>query len=178
MSDRSGQASALTSLIPIAADREDELRTYLRGLPRGSQSPLARLPRTHVARWVIIDRLPTDPPEPDRLEAHYLLFTSSVDGEVESYVRELCEQLRSEAERIWGCCTGFPGTEDAEAFTSWILDHHIPTSFFVAAYPDATVQQVHNSLAAREQILRFILQSGAMDPPARLEAFRSEFPSR
>jgi hypothetical protein len=178
MSDRSGQASALTSLIPIAADREDELRAYLRGLPRGLESPLARLPGTHVARWVIIDRLPSDPPEPDSLEAHYLLFTASVDGEIESYLRLLCEQLRPEVKGIWGCCAGFPGADDADAFTSWILDHHLPTSFFVAAYPDATVHEVHNSLAARDQLLRFVLQSASMDPHARLEAFRSEFPSR
>ncbi|MDQ4041149.1 MAG: hypothetical protein M3141_05310, partial [Actinomycetota bacterium] len=84
-SDRSGQATALTSFIPIVPEREDDLRAHLRGLPRGSESPLASLPRTHVARWVIIDRLPSDPPQPDRLEASYLLFTSSVDGEVESH---------------------------------------------------------------------------------------------
>lgn len=178
MSDRSGQASALTSLIPIVPGREDELRGYLRGLPRGRESPLARLPHVHVARWVIIDRLPSDPPQPDRLEASYLLFTSSVDGEVESHVRELSERLRPEAERIWGCCTGFPGAGDAVVFTSWILEHHIPTSFFVAAYPDATVREVRNSLAAREQLLRFILQTASMDPHSRFEAFRSEFPSR
>jgi hypothetical protein len=178
MSDRSGQASALTAMIPIAPDREDELRAYLRSLPRGPDSPLARLPRTHVARWVVIDRLPDDPPEPDQLRAHYLLFTSSLDGEVESYLRELGQQLRPEAERIWGCCTGFPGIDHTSRFARWVLDHHIETSFFFAAYPTATVPEVRNSLAAREQFLRFVLQTASMEPQARLGAFRSAFPTR
>lgn len=176
MSDRSGQARALTSLVPIVPEREDELRGYLRGLPRGSQSPLARLSRTHVARWVVIDRLPDDPPDPDPLLAKYLLFTASVDGEVDSYLRELCRELREEAERIWSCCVGFPGIDDEGAFASWILAHHLKTSFFVAAYPDATVGEVRNSLAAHEQLLRFVLQSGSMEPAERLTAFRSQFP--
>jgi len=178
MSDRAGQASALTTLIPIVAEREDELRGYLRGLPRGAESPLARLERTHVARWVVIDRLPSDPPNPDRLdEGHLLLFTTSIDGETGSYLRELCRELRAEAERIWSCCVGFPGVGDEAAFARWILDHHLKTSFFVAAYANATVGEVRDSLAAREQLLRFVLGSADMDPEARLAGFRSQFPS-
>lgn len=175
MSDRAGQASALTALIPIAAERESELRGYLQALPRGAESPLARLPRTHVARWVVIDHLPSDPPDPDRLDDNRLLFSCSIDGEVESYLRELCRELRTEAARIWGCCIGFPGVDDETAFARWILDHHLKTSFFVAAYPDATVGDVRNSLAAREQMLRFVLSSADMDPAARLADFRSRF---
>jgi len=175
MSDRAGQASALTALTPIVAERENELREYLQGLPRGAESPLARLPRTHVARWVVIDRLPSNPPHPDRLDDNRLLFSCSIDGEVESYLRELCRELRTEAARIWGCCIGFPGVDDEAAFARWILDHHLKTSFFVAAYPDATVGDVRNSLAAREQLLRFALNSADMDPKARLADFRSRF---
>ena len=54
-SDVSGQAVALTVLTPIAAGEVDALRAYLERLrehdPRG---PLARLPRTHFGRWVIV----------------------------------------------------------------------------------------------------------------------------
>ena len=176
-SDRSGQATALTTFVPIVPDREDELRAYLRALPRGSESPLARLPRTHVARWVIIDRLPADPPNPDTLDSRYLLFTASVDGDMRSYLRELCAELHDEAERIWSSCEGFPGVEDDDAFAGWILDHHVKTTFFFAAYGDATVGEVRNSLAAREQLLRFALKSDGMTPTERLEAFQSEFPA-
>jgi hypothetical protein len=176
MSDRSGQARALTALTPIRPGRESELRALLRALPRGPDSPLARLERTHFARWVVIDRLPPDPPRPDRLNAPYLLFTSNLDGDVESYLRELCERMPAEAHEIWSRCAGYPGVDDAAAFTRWLLAHHVPTSFFVAAYPQATVRDVRNGLAAREQLLRFVLRARDLDPAARLAAFRAEFP--
>lgn len=176
MSDRSGQASALTCFCPITSGR-DELEQYLRALPRGPESPVARLPRTHLARWVVIDRLPGDAPEPDRLDRPYLLFTACVDGDARSYARELAERLRPELDAIWGRCAGYPGSADPAAFADWLLAHHVRTSFFVSAYPKATVQDVHNALAAREQILGFALRAQSMDAQGRLDAFRSTFPA-
>ncbi|MDQ4041871.1 MAG: hypothetical protein M3141_09000, partial [Actinomycetota bacterium] len=86
-------------------------------------------------------------------------------------------ELREEANRIWSSCEGFPGVEDENAFASWILDHHVKTTFFFAAYGDATVGDVRNSLAAHEQLLRFVLKSESMTPAERLDAFRTEFPA-
>jgi hypothetical protein len=177
MSDRSGQATALTAFTPIDSGRAEELHAYLRALPGGAESPLARLPRTHVARWVVIDRLPADPPERDTLDRPYLLFTSCIDGDVESYLRELAERLPEEADAIWGHCAGYPGAGDGAAFARWLLDHHLPTALFVAAYPNATVHDVRGSLAARDQLLRFVLEAQALDPQARLERFRAAFPA-
>jgi hypothetical protein len=177
MSDRSGQARALTALVPISEGREQALRAYLRALPRGARSPLARLSRTHFARWVVIDRLPADVPEPEQLGGPYLLFTSNLDGDVESYLEELCARIPEEAREIWGCCAGFPGVEDTGAFTRWLLDHHLTTSFFVPAYGRATVERVRGSLAARDELLRFVLRSQDLAPAERLDAFRAVFPS-
>lgn len=50
----SGQVYALTVLTPILDGHETELAEYLDTLPAGEQSPLARVPGTHFARWVII----------------------------------------------------------------------------------------------------------------------------
>jgi hypothetical protein len=176
MSDKSGQATALTAFNRLESGREDVER-YLRDLPRGSESPLARLPHVHFARWVVIDRLPADPPEPDVLDQPYLLFTACVDGDTRAFARELGERLRPELDSIWGRCAGYPGAGDAAAFADWLLDHHVPTSFFVAAYGKSTVQDVRNSLAAREQVLGFALRAQSMDPARRLDAFKAAFPA-
>lgn len=176
MSDRSGQASALTAFNRLDSGRE-EVERYLRELPRGSESPLARLPRLHFARWVVIDRLPPDPPEPDVLDRPYLLFTACVDGDTRAFARELGERLRPELDSIWGRCTGYPGAGDAAAFADWLLDHHVPTTFFVAAYGKSTIQDVRNSLAAREQFLGFALRARKLAPAQRLDAFKAAFPA-
>jgi hypothetical protein len=177
MSDRAGQASAITALIPVRPGEADALRAHLRALGRGPDSPLASLRRLHLARWVVIDRLPADAPQPDVLPAAQLLFTCCVDGDAGSFARELPAALGPELEAIWGRCEGFPGTADPDGFGRWLLAHHIPTSFFVSAYGDATVRDVHNALAAREQALAFALRAQGLRPSERLDAFRSAFPA-
>jgi hypothetical protein len=174
VSDRAGQASAITSLIPIRSGEVDALRAHLRALPLGAESPLAHLGRLHLARWVVIARLPEDPPQPDVLPAPQLLFTACVDGDAAAFAHELGATLGGELEAIWGRCEGFPG---AAGFAPWLLAHHLPTTFFVSAYPDATVHDVRNALAAREQALAFALRAQDLPPAARLDAFLSSFPA-
>lgn len=177
MSDRSGQSRALNLFTPIRPDREEALRTYLEALPRGAESPLARSARTHFARWVIIDRLPTESvPQPDRLRRNQLLFTSSFDGEERSYLEDLVRILAPEIPQVWGHCEGFPGLSQPNALIEWLLAHRVPTSFFFAAYNTSTVGDVRNALAAREQTIAFALRAQGMDPAARLRAFREVFP--
>jgi hypothetical protein len=174
VSDRAGQARALTTLVPIRAGQDDALRAHLRALPRGAGSPLARLARLHLARWVVIDRLPADPPQPDVLPAPQLLFTACVDGDAVAFVRALPAALGTELDAIWGRCDGYPG---AGGFAPWLLAHRVPTSFFVSAYPDATVAGVRSALAAREQALAFALRAQDLAPDERLAAFRERFPT-
>ena len=177
MSDRNGQARALNIFTPIRPGEEHALHNYLADLPRGHASPLARSARTHFARWVIIDRLPTEcVPRPDRLRRTQLLFTSSFDGDQRSYLEDLVNVLAAEIPEVWGRCEGCPGTAASAALVDWLLDHKVRSSFFVAAYNKSTVHDVRNALAAREQALDFALRAQGMDPARRLQAFREAFP--
>jgi hypothetical protein len=177
MSDRSGQSRALNVFTPIRPGEEEALRSYLGSFPRGHESPLARSGRTHVARWVIIDRLQTEClPDPDRLRRIQLLFTSSFDGDERSYLEDLVRVLAPEIPEIWGRCEEYPGLDAPAALVDWLLDHRVASSFFFAAYGQSTVQQVRNALAAREQAIAFALRAQDMDPQERLRAFREAFP--
>lgn len=177
MSDRSGQTRALNIFTPIRPGEEEALRTYLGRLPRGPESPLARSSRTHVARWVIIDRLQTEcVPKPDRLRRIQLLFTSSFDRDERSYLDDLVRVLAPEIPEIWGRCEDYPGLSAPSALVDWLLDHRVPSSYFFGAYSNSTVQQVRSALAAREQAIAFALRAQEMEPNARLRAFREAFP--
>jgi hypothetical protein len=170
--DRSGQAGALTVLTPIAPGAEPELRAYLEGL-RASGSPLARLPRTHFGRWVVIPELvPDDESKPDRLAAPYLLFTASFDGPLDTYLDELCGELAAEAQEIWGRCAGAPQPPAGAPLKAYLRSHHHPTGFFVAAYPEATVGHVRAALAQREDVIAFAQAAQGMDPAQLQAAFR------
>ena len=168
--DRSGQAGALTVLTPIAPGAEPDLRAYLGGL-RAGPSPLARLPRTHFGRWVIVAELvpEKDEPEPDHLAGPYLLFTASFDGAVDTYLDQLCDELAAQAQEIWGRCTGAPQPAAGAPLKAYLRANHHKTGFFVAAYPKATVGKVRAALAQRDDAIAFARDAQSMEP-AQLQA--------
>ncbi len=176
-SDVSGQAFALTVLTPIAAGEEGPLRTYLEGLRGGGdRGPLARLPRTHFGRWVIVpDFVADEVPDADHLATPYLLFTACFDGKLGSYLDELVAELAAEAGEIWGRCAGCPRPAAGAALKRYLLDHRIKTGFFVAAYGQATVPEVHAALAQRERMIAFAQEAQAMDARTLQREFHERF---
>ena len=169
--DRSGQARALTVLTPIEPGAQDDLRRYLEGL-RANGSPLARLPRTHFGRWVIVGDFVSDGErKPDHLATPYLLFTACFDGALDSYLDELCQELAAEAPAIWGRCAGAPQPAAGAALKAYLHAHQAKTGFFVAAYPQATVAQVRAALEQRERVIAFARSAQGMDPAQLRAAF-------
>jgi hypothetical protein len=172
--DRAGQAGALTVLTPIAPGAEPALRAYLEGL-RAGPSPLARLPRTHFGRWVIVpDLVAEDEREPDHLESPYLLFTASFDGPLDAYLDELCRVLADEAQEIWGRCAGAPSPPEGAALKAYLRAHHHRTGYFVAAYPQATVGEVRAALAQRDAVIAFARAAQELEPAALQAAFHEQ----
>jgi hypothetical protein len=172
----SGQAYALTVFTPIVPGSESELRTYLEGL-RAHGSPLARLPRTHFGRWVVVEDFTSEREQPkeDHLPCPYLLFTSNFDGDLDSYLDELCERLAPEAKEIWGRCIGCPESAAGAELKAYLLHNRIPTGVFFAAYPNATVSKVKESLLLRERMIAFAIRAQGLEPAELLPAFTAEF---
>jgi hypothetical protein len=177
MSDVSGQARALMVLTPVVPGRQDALRSYLEALPAAEGSPLSGVPSTHFARWLVIDELVHEggPQKPDKLSCPYLLFTSNFDGELDAYLDQLLAAMAKEADEIWGACVGYPGSGDQQAFKDYMTHNRIPTTFFVSAYPEATVDDVRSSMALRAQITAFAIRAQGLDAAARRRAFLAEF---
>jgi hypothetical protein len=175
VSDRSGQACALSVMTPIASGRADELRTYLEALPQRG-GPFERLGRTHFARWVIVEDFVSEAEQPheDHLSSPFLLFTSNFDGPADSYLDELCERLAPEAREIWGRCDGCPAGAAGDELKRYLLDNRIPTGFFVAAYGKATVSKVRASLELRERMIDLAVRSESMTPAVLRQAFDDE----
>ena len=160
-----GRAYALTVMTPIVAGHEIALRAQLRSLPSAAESPFARVPSTHFARWVIIPQpaFQGPPMRPDPFKSEYLVFTSSFDGDLGSYLGDLCLLMGDRADQVWSHCVGYPGSADPWAFARYLRHNQVNTDVFFAAYPDATVDQIRASLARRDQILAFALESQGMD---------------
>lgn len=175
----SGQAYAFMAMTPVKPGEEKPLAEYLRGLRERGPSPLAKLPRTHMGRFVIVPDFHNDPTWKQRHEEHldlnYLIFTSNLDGDLESYLDELCEKLAPEAKEIWGRCVGCPDSARGAELKRYLKHNQIKTGIFFAAYGHATVGTVKQSLRQRDRVIAFAIRSQGLEPGALQQAFLTEF---
>lgn len=174
----SGQAYAFMAMTPVKPGEDDVLTDYLRGLRARGPSPLAKLSRTHHGRFVIVKDFYNDPswkqPKEEHLELPYLVFTSNFDGDLDSYLDELCEKLAAEAKQTWGRCVGCPESAQGGALKAYLKHNQIDTGIFFAAYDQATVGTVKRSLRQRERMIEFALRSQGLEPEALQQAFLQE----
>jgi hypothetical protein len=175
--DTCGQAYGLTVLTPILDGHESELASYLDGLQGGAESPMASVPGTHFARWVVIGDVVYEGGRQrrDRLRFGRLLFSSNFDGHVEPYLEALRTGLGEAADAIWSHCGGYPGSADSAAFIGYMRTHQIESSLFFSAYGERTVDQVTGSLAVRRQLIDFALRAQGMAPSLLQSEFWDTF---
>ncbi len=181
-SNVSGQAYAFLSMTPVRPGEEQPLATYLRGLRERGRGPLAKLPRTHMGRFVIVPDFRNDPtwkqPREEHLDLHYLIFTSNFDGDLDSYLDELCEKLAPEAKEIWGRCVGCPASAKGAELKRYLKHNQINTGLFFAAYGKATVGDVMHALRQRERMIDFAIAAQGLEPEALQQQFLAQFGSR
>ncbi len=177
MANQSGQAYAFMAMTPIMAGQEDELDARLAAWASGESSPLARMATTHFARFLVLhDLVYQGPPQVrDSLQSAYLIFVSNFDGDIESYLESMLDLMADEAEQVWGLCVGFPGTADRELLLAYLLHNQVDTTFFVSAYPDATVLDVRNSLTVRRRMADFAVAAQSLDPTELMAQWRADF---
>ena len=171
----SGQAYALTVLTPILDGHAADLTAHLEALPEGEASPLARVPGTHLGRWVVIGQVKHQghgQRHRDALKASRLLFTSNFDGELDPYLEKLQTGLGEDADAIWGHCRGYPGR--GAGFARWLKAHQLEAALFFAAYGTHTLEQVHANLDKRTRLIEFALEAQGLGP----EDLRSRFLER
>ena len=151
----SGQAYAFMAMTPVKPGEEQRAGRVPARPARRGPSPLAKLPRTHIGRFVIVPDFHHDPTWKQRRRSistcNYLIFTSNFDGDLDSYLDELCEKLAPEAKEIWGRCVGCPESAKGAALKKYLKHNQINTGIFFAAYGQATVGTVTEGAArARE----------------------------
>ena len=174
-----GETYSLQVWTPIRPGEEDALRDYLEALPPEA-SPLARVPRTHMARWLIVPDMPVAPGTDlrDPLGGPFLLFTSNFDGDVDSYLHELVAQIPQEAAAIWSRCVGCPQPPEGAALKAYLHRNQIQAGFAFAAYPQASVAQIRRALDKRRRLIDFAVGAQEMTPAQRREAFLERFGPR
>jgi hypothetical protein len=176
----SGQAYALSVLTPILPGHEDELTAQLDAFGDGAASPLARVPGTHIARWVVIPHVihqGAGQRKRDTLTPR-LLFSSNHDGDVGAYLEGLRTGMGADADAVWGHCRGYPGHQDGPGFATWMRAHTLEAALFFAAYGGMTVRQVVSNLDRRRKLLELVMASPRARGADLKTRFMETFPLR
>jgi hypothetical protein len=155
-----GQAYGLTVLSPIRTDlvgyvsRARILRGYLAGLPVGAESPFARVPMMHFARWVVLDTLPFEgyPSTDDMLASAYLLFVCEFDGDLPEMLNMLASSIGDVVSDVYAHCVDFPGTHSLRAFQMYMTSCQIDTTFLYSSYPNDSVDDVLKALLLQREL--------------------------
>jgi hypothetical protein len=161
-----GNVTALTTLSPVRPERQRQLQRRLVAIslfpPLGK--PLARLAFIHYASWTVLGEVPAPDGSGARrpLESRYLLFESNYNGRAGDYFDAFADTLPYRLERLWGECLQFEETvRDAPgaggrvlapwAFRDYIARNELEVLHYHAAYPEATVVDVRQALAAADR---------------------------
>lgn len=170
--NRSGDSYGFLAITPIKDGRADALRSTIAKIT-ATESPFARLPRTHFARWVILPDFfdPTvdyQPADEDRLENEYLIFSACFDGPRDSYLRELAEGIPVEAEAVWSECLGVDAAS-ADDLVRYLRHNQIACGQYYAAYNHTTVQEVRRVLVQQRAMRDLAVRAHELTP-AQLQA--------
>ena len=175
--NRTGTAYALTTFARVLPGRADELEAYLGALPRGADSPFARIDTLHIARVQLFHSLVHQGPKQRRtdvLQNAHLVFTSTIDGDLGPYLDALCARM-PECDEWWGRCAGYPGRGDAGAFHRFVRSIQARPGLFQSAIPTASVTEVRESLALRERVIDFAVAAQGLDAAELQTRFLAAF---
>ena len=109
---------------------------------RGS---LTRVRSIHFARWVAID------------DRRRLIFASSYDGSLESYMDEFIDKVAWGLNAVFSNGVGYPrtrwlvldGANDERAFKAFLRNRQIPTHVWYSAYDELSTTNIENNAAIR-----------------------------
>jgi hypothetical protein len=146
--------SALTVLIPIHPEKEEQLREDLKNSTDSINQYFIKSSTTHFARFVILHD------EPQGIDQPYLLFSSTYDGNFEAYIDELVRLTNAEApdadvlNAIFECCQGYTSSmsRDAKLFRNFIDQHAVSSNAFFMAYWDKSVSEIKASQALYNEL--------------------------
>ena len=178
MPSQSGKVYGLTLLCPILDDpaviptHDLQIRVQLAEHPTGADSPFAIAPGTHLARLVVLDDViyVGKPAREEHLQSKYLVFESNCDGNRDSFLSGLADNIPDELDKIWKHCTGYPaaGARDHGAFLAYMRKCEIETTFFFAPVNNKTREETLRALHTKQVVAHFIATHQGM-PPAQIQ---------
>ena len=166
-------------------------------------SPLSKVPNTYLCRFFVLDDIYTESlpgasiwdslsdfrivqsnkqrlkalPCTDHLQSRYLVFTSNLHGDVDTYLAGMWQNMQDEIKAIWQYCYGFEVVNDAASFVAYALKCRMDTSLFFVGSNDAPLADQLKALYVKQQFSRFAQETQDL-PAAQLKQAYTAFMQR
>jgi hypothetical protein len=159
----------------------DLIRDRLESWNLETMSPLAKVPNTYLSRLLVLDDLYTESlpganfwdswsdirilpsneerlaalPHTDHLQSRYLVFSSNLHGDLDTYLSGMWQSMEAEIKSIWQYCYGFEAVNDALSFVAYAHKCCMDASlFFVGSNDDSLADQL-KALYVKQQFSKF-----------------------
>ncbi len=153
-------------------------------------SPLAKVPNTYLSRFFVLDDLYTESlpgasvwdnlsdirilpsnkerlaalPHTDHLQSRYLIFSSNLHGDLDTYLSGMWQSMEVEVKSIWQYCYGFEDVKDATTFVAYAHKCCLDSAlFFIGSNDDSLAEQL-KALYVKQEFSRFAQET--QDLPA------------
>ncbi len=167
--------SSFMVVAPVADGKLALLRALLASMnsapgvvdPDNDLVPFRQLDRLHVARFVVLEA-PTSgdiavygmAPEP---WPPALVFLGDIDGDADSFLRDLARRAETGLRKIFSHCQGFPPSGDLLA---WMRQHERPSAANYVNWIGRTVRQVREEQALHAVLLQQLYHGAEPMPDA------------
>ena len=166
-------------------------------------SPLAQVPNTYLCRFFVLDDIYTESlpgasiwdalsdlriipsnkqrlaalPHTDHLQSSYLVFSSNLHGDIDTYLKGMWESIQTEINTIWQYCYGFEYVNDATSFMAYAHKCCLDSAlFFVGSNDDSLAEQL-KALYVKQEFSRFAQETQDL-PAAQLKQAYTAFMQR
>jgi hypothetical protein len=131
---------------------------YLGGLPRNQECPFAKVTSTHMCRLTVMNDVVFvgSPAVEEHLKSQYLVFESNFDGDLDSHLAAMVNEIPECVDKVWSHCVGYPGIASVKAFQDYMKKCQLTTTFYFADVNNKTVSQTLRALQTQEAVAAFI----------------------
>jgi hypothetical protein len=156
-------------LAPILPERETELRQLLDSMnhgpgrvnPNNALIPFARFENLHFARLLLLDDNSLEDRAIYGLPSDFPLqfaFLGDIDGEEESFLKELAQRAPEGLRRLFSCCRDFnPGCD----LLAWMKRHRSPAIASFVNCRGRTVRRIREEAQLAEALDRYLAEKAA-----------------
>ncbi len=177
----SGNAYGLTLLCPIInGSRNDKsyaeiLRHYLEQLPVDSESPMAKVPNTYLARFYILNDVFYEgyPAKEEHLKSKYLVFSSNFHGDRDTYLRSMWQAAKADVKKIWQHCVAFDKVHTAEDFIDYVKKCQVDNNLFFNGSTDDSLAEQLKGLYLKQEFTHFAYANQGLSAEKLQESFQA-----